>query len=70
MSVDGPNVVTPGGTKITVEYDRHHMKYIGPNGEKEAGQKIDMTVLDNEDAERRVDNGPLRPWYRCARPTS
>ena len=69
-SVNGPKVLTPGGNNITAEYDRHHITYTAPSGEKEAGRKIDMTVLDDENAERRVGDGPLKPWHRCQRPSS
>jgi hypothetical protein len=70
MSVDGPKVLTPGGNSITAEYDRHAITYTAPRGEKEAGRKIDMRVLDDENAERQVDGGPLKPWHRCQRPSS
>lgn len=46
MSIDGPNIVTPGGTRMTGEYDRHGFRYVVPPGEADAGAQVDMVQFD------------------------
>lgn len=46
MSIDGPNIVTPGGTRMTGLYDRHGFEYTVPVGEPDAGAAVEMTQFD------------------------
>lgn len=46
MSIDGPNIVTPGGTRMTGLYDRHGFEYTVPAGEADAGAAVEMTQFD------------------------
>jgi hypothetical protein len=46
MSIDGPNIVTPGGTRMTGLYDRHGFRYVVPAGEADAGSQVDMVQFD------------------------
>jgi len=68
MSIDGPNIVTPGGTKMIGLYDRHGFQYKVPSGEADAGAQVNM-VLFNEQTVQVVtaQNGSLRTeiWNRC-----
>lgn len=47
MSIDGPKIVTPGGTKMTGDYDRHGFRYTAPAGEADAGAQVDMVQYDD-----------------------
>ena len=47
MSIDGPAIVTPGGTRMTGDYDRHGFRYVVPAGEADAGAQVDMTQFDD-----------------------
>ena len=68
MSIDGPTIVTPGGTRMTGRYDRHGFQYTAPSGEPDAGARVDMIQFD--DLTIQVDatgDGTSRTeiWNRC-----
>jgi hypothetical protein len=71
MSIDGPAIVTPGGTKMTGEYDRHHFRYIVPQGEADAGAQVVMVQFDEYTIEvttspaTTAGNGRTEVWKRC-----
>jgi hypothetical protein len=77
MSIRGSAVVTPGGQRLTGEYERHFFRYQVPAGEPKAGGTVSMVLL-NEDTVRLSDaadrwsamqaEGEI--WHRCAAPTS
>ena len=48
LTIDGPKIVTPGGTKMTGSYDRHGFIYRVPPAEKGAGTIIEMSQVDEE----------------------
>ena len=45
LSIDGPSIRIPSGAEIRGEYDRHAFRYVGPDGDPEAGQVIKMRDL-------------------------
>lgn len=47
FTIDGPSIVTPGGTRMTGEYDRHGFRYVVPAGEADSGARIDMTQFND-----------------------
>lgn len=49
ISVDGPNVVTPGGRKIIANYNRHHVDFEIPKGEPDAGGRFSADQLNDEE---------------------
>lgn len=77
MSIRGPAVVTPGGHRLTGEYERHFFRYQVPAGEPKAGGTVSLVLL-NEDTVRLSDAADRRAatgaegeiWHRCAAPTS
>lgn len=70
LSIDGPAVVTPGGKKMTGNYDRHGFDYVIPPGEPGAGQKMVMVLLGEELMHSRIGTAPVQPWKRCGKPVS
>lgn len=46
MSIDGPNIVTPGGTRMVGLYHRHGFEYTVPVGEADAGADVEMIQFD------------------------
>lgn len=46
MSIDGPNIVTPSGTQMTGDYDRHGFRYVVPDAEADAGARVEMIQFD------------------------
>ncbi|HUT48652.1 MAG TPA: hypothetical protein VM325_04890 [Alphaproteobacteria bacterium] len=69
MSISGPQIVTPGGTRMKGEYDRHGFRYVVPVAEKPAGAQVDMSLVDDDTMQVKVGTGPTKIWRRC-KPTS
>jgi hypothetical protein len=72
MSIDGPRIVTPGGTSTIGEYDRHGFIYVVPEGDPHAGLRIIMLLLSENIIRMFIPHkGPgLKPatveeWQRC-----
>lgn len=71
FTIEGPNIVTWGGTRMTGDYDRHGFRYTVPANEPEAGTQVEMVLRGEElvDVFRRVDGSSAPPapesWRRC-----
>lgn len=48
FKIDGPNIVTYGGTAMKGDYDRHGFRYTVPANEPEAGAEIAMVLRGEE----------------------
>jgi hypothetical protein len=48
LMIDGPKIVTPGGTSIIGNYDRHAFRYKVPASEKGAGENVFMVQRSEE----------------------
>ncbi len=70
VSIDGPNIITPGGQKSTGDYDRHGFDYVVPAGETGAGTRVVMNQMDDEHITVQEGEAKAKIWRRCARPTS
>jgi hypothetical protein len=44
LSIEGPRIVTSGGTTTQGNYDRHHFHYVIPASDPGAGQQVFMTL--------------------------
>lgn len=71
FKIEGPNIVTYGGTAITGDYNRHGFRYVVPASEPEAGIEIVMT-LHGDDlldlvrfAKGPKSASPPESWRRC-----
>lgn len=70
FSIRGPEIVTPGGTRMEGNYSRHEFSYKVPAPEPSAGQTIFM-MLANENTVylRHGDTAPAgsqETWLRCS----
>lgn len=66
MNIQGPAIVTPGGHKITGDYDRHAFSYIIPPGEPGTGTKVSIQLLGEHLAHAREGADPtVQEWRRC-----
>ena len=67
MSINGPDIVTPGGSRIKGDYDRHAFNYVVPPGEAGAGQSVAIVLLSEYLAHARQggDSAPVQVWRRC-----
>jgi hypothetical protein len=73
FSIRGPLIVTPGGTRMRGDYDRHGFAYIVPEGEEGAGDKVLMVQQDHNTIHVwRVssERGKSEVWHRCDPRTS
>ena len=72
ITIQGPAVVTPGGTRIQGDYTRHSFSYTTPSNEPAAGQKVDMVLLNETNVQVRTEGRavPPRVWHRCTGTTS
>lgn len=70
FSIEGPQIVTPGGQAITGDYDRHAFAYVVPPREPGAGGQVSMNLLDDDHVSVRAGDGEAKVWRRCSRPTS
>ncbi len=69
ISISGPQIVTPGGNRISGNYGRHDFSYIVPADEKPGGQTVNMTLLNEYTVHLRVGKDAAAPneeWKRCA----
>ncbi len=70
LSIDGPAIVTPGGTKMSGNYERHSFSYTVPVPEKDAGSRIEMSQQSEQTMTLRrhaasSNTPPLEIWKRC-----
>ncbi len=67
LSIDGPRIVTPGGTRMEGVYLRHAFSYTVPAAEPGAGSAISMTQLSEDTMHLTTDTAPTRVqvWHRC-----
>jgi hypothetical protein len=67
MTIRGPEIVTPGGTKMQGDYSRHGFSYVVPAGEPGAGEPV-LMILRNEflvHLRQGADDAPWQEWRRC-----
>lgn len=66
MSIDGPKLVTPGGTSMKGRYARHSFDYTVPDPEPGAGDAVAL-VLIHDDLLHATREGSttVEPWRRC-----
>jgi len=65
LSIDGPRITTPGGTRTTGEYDRHAFSYTVPAAEPGAGSVVSMILVDDDTIHLKIAAAPLEVWRRC-----
>ncbi len=65
ISIDGPRIVTPGGTKMKGDYDRHGFRYVVPSREKPAGARVEMRQINEDTVHVTIGKGPTKIWRRC-----
>ena len=68
MEILGPQITTPGGHRISGDYDRHGFRHVVPDGEEKAGAQVDMVLVDDDTLHRVVAPGTdavIEVWRRC-----
>lgn len=69
LTIQGPQIVTPGGARMEGSYTRHGFSYVVPAQEPGGGQTAVLTLV-NDQLVRYVLQGATSEWKRCAPPTS
>jgi hypothetical protein len=76
MSIKGPEILTPGGSRAQGDYTRHTFAYTVPPADPNAGQAVAMQLLNENTVSLRMAaaanlaTAPAQTWHRCARPIS
>jgi hypothetical protein len=73
MQIEGPRIVTPGGKPITGNYTRHAFSYVVPAPEPDAGQTVNMTLVNENIVHLWIGAAAGREpqvWRRCAAPSA
>ena len=70
LAISGPDIKTPGGSRMTGNYDRHAFAYVVPAGETGAGQSVTMQLQDDDHMTLRQGAAKAQLWTRCQAPTS
>ncbi len=77
MSIRGPAIVTPGGTEMRGDYDRHGFAYTVPAGERGAGDNVIMVQIDEYTVQvwrgagaAAAQKNKAQVWHRCSARTS
>jgi hypothetical protein len=77
ISIQGPAIVTPGGSHIDGDYSRHFFRYVAPSSDPDPGQTIFMALVNEDTVHLRIGAMPswssdadTQVWHRCGPPTS
>ena len=70
LSINGPQIVTPGGARIAGDYDRHHFTYVVPASEPGAGAQVNMILMSELQMRLKPPSGEEQLWRRCGKPVS
>lgn len=70
LSIAGPEIVTPGGTRMKGDYDRHHFNYVVPASEPGAGGSVAMILQGELQMHLKPPSGEGQTWRRCGKPIS
>lgn len=62
FSIKGPEIVTPGGAKLTGQYTRHAFRYDTPAPEVDAGKPVIMQLMNETTLRLHVGEDSATPW--------
>lgn len=70
LTIQGPQIVTPGGTRMEGDYSRHGFVYVVPAPEPGSGQKAVLSLVSDQLVRYVLGAGTPSEWKRCSPPTS
>ena len=75
LTIDGPQIVTPGGSRIEGDYQHHSFTYTIPKKEPGGGMIAHIEQLDEGTMHMSYgpgggDGKPVETWHRCSKETS
>ena len=66
LSIEGPAITTPGGSRLNGNYSRHHFSYVVPKPEPGAGDTVEMALQNEEEVLILPRPGAdVELWRRC-----
>lgn len=66
MSINGPRLVTPGGTHMEGQYRRHSFAYTVPASEPAAGTEVALVLIHDDLLHAtRAGGDDVEAWQRC-----
>jgi hypothetical protein len=75
--IQGPAIVTPAGSRIQGDYERHFFSYVVPPADPGAGQVVSLTLINEDNMRLSIGSAPTHAydgsgeiWRRCGPPTS
>jgi len=68
FSIQGSDIVTPGGKRMQGNYTRHYYSYVPPAPERGAGATVAMTLVNENMVHIRYGESSDAPevWLRCS----
>jgi hypothetical protein len=71
LTIQGPNLLSPGGARMDGDYTRHGFSYTAPAGEPGGGGRVDLRLMGENAVRVQAANGTIEPvWRRCGPPVS
>jgi hypothetical protein len=72
FSIQGSNIVTPGGKRMQGNYSRHYYTYVPPTPERGAGATVAMTLMNENTVHIQYGESKDAPevWLRCSQSIS
>jgi len=70
LTIQGPNIITPSGTRTIGDYRRHTFSYVIPDSDPGAGAEIYIRQLNDLTMVLRQPDGTEETWKRCELQTS
>jgi hypothetical protein len=72
FSIQGPDIVTPGGKHMQGNYNRHYYTYVPPPPERGAGTTVAMTLMNENTVHIQYGDSKEAPevWLRCSQSIS
>ncbi len=65
LAIDGNIITTPAGDRVEGDYGRHRFVYIAPPGSWNAGKRIVIQQLSDQEMELSVGDGMPHKWGPC-----
>ena len=65
LSINGSNIKTPEGSRITGDYDRHSFSYSSTASGEHANKNIQMQLLSDDLMQMTLPGGATQNWRRC-----
>lgn len=70
LSILGPLIITPAGSRAQGDYTRHAFAYVAPANDPQPGVQISMTLINDDLMRLNSGQAGTETWRRCGPPVS